>query len=150
MPDYGTKDRRNRLQPISVARGHPSRRAHRNRLLPISTPLDAKVGQARLWCALLRMRSYIPRRHSALLPARIGLQSGGLDAGDRAGLILVGGVARNPDRPDYVAAGVADQHTARIGDHTPAARRIERSEEHTSELQSLTNLVCRLLLEKKN
>src|SRR5262249_59340816 len=28
----------------------------------------------------------------------------------------------------------------------PAAR---RSEEHTSELQSLTNLVCRLLLEKK-
>src|SRR5438093_7075373 len=29
----------------------------------------------------------------------------------------------------------------------PAAR--ERSEEHTSELQSLTNLVCRLLLEKK-
>src|SRR5438046_5551753 len=26
----------------------------------------------------------------------------------------------------------------------------QRSEEHTSELQSLTNLVCRLLLEKKN
>ena len=26
----------------------------------------------------------------------------------------------------------------------------ERSEEHTSELQSLVNLVCRLLLEKKN
>ena len=25
-----------------------------------------------------------------------------------------------------------------------------RSEEHTSEFQSLTNLVCRLLLEKKN
>src|SRR5262249_61256277 len=28
-------------------------------------------------------------------------------------------------------------------------RRVVRSEEHTSELQSLTNLVCRLLLEKK-
>src|SRR5258706_11948890 len=27
---------------------------------------------------------------------------------------------------------------------------MDRSEEHTSELQSLTNLVCRLLLEKKN
>src|SRR5258706_6218905 len=26
----------------------------------------------------------------------------------------------------------------------------QRSEEHTSELQSLTNIVCRLLLEKKN
>src|SRR5438093_13753431 len=33
----------------------------------------------------------------------------------------------------------------------PAPRRAcnRRSEEHTSELQSLTNLVCRLLLEKK-
>src|SRR5262249_56556452 len=31
----------------------------------------------------------------------------------------------------------------------PSAGRT-RSEEHTSELQSLTNLVCRLLLEKKN
>src|SRR5437016_10719880 len=30
----------------------------------------------------------------------------------------------------------------------PGGRR-SRSEEHTSELQSLTNLVCRLLLEKK-
>src|SRR5438046_3215456 len=28
-------------------------------------------------------------------------------------------------------------------------RQLPRSEEHTSELQSLTNLVCRLLLEKK-
>src|SRR5690606_40547621 len=29
------------------------------------------------------------------------------------------------------------------------AHRVERSEEHTSELQSRENLVCRLLLEKK-
>src|SRR5262249_59919172 len=32
----------------------------------------------------------------------------------------------------------------------PDEARTFRSEEHTSELQSLTNLVCRLLLEKKN
>src|SRR5258706_8827457 len=32
-------------------------------------------------------------------------------------------------------------------EHDPRTAR--RSEEHTSELQSLTNLVCRLLLEKK-
>src|SRR5262249_58505342 len=32
---------------------------------------------------------------------------------------------------------------------TALPRRRSRSEEHTSELQSLTNLVCRLLLEKK-
>src|SRR5258706_8067266 len=31
----------------------------------------------------------------------------------------------------------------------PTGHLEERSEEHTSELQSLTNLVCRLLLEKK-
>src|SRR2546430_13409617 len=45
-----------------------------------------------------------------------------------------------------------------IGNEIPASivrwhgrRRIERrSEEHTSELQSQSNLVCRLLLEKKN
>ena len=32
----------------------------------------------------------------------------------------------------------------------PPPREMERSEEHTSELQSLAYLVCRLLLEKKN
>src|SRR2546425_12901043 len=35
------------------------------------------------------------------------------------------------------------------GDHAPAAAGGPRSEEHTSELQSLAYLVCRLLLEKK-
>src|SRR5215213_10619327 len=39
----------------------------------------------------------------------------------------------------------ADPGRARLG----VAPRGGRSEEHTSELQSLTNLVCRLLLEKK-
>src|SRR5438093_5546776 len=41
--------------------------------------------------------------------------------------------------------------TRRTSRGTPRARWPEpgRSEEHTSELQSLTNLVCRLLLEKK-
>src|SRR5438046_8596422 len=41
-----------------------------------------------------------------------------------------------------------------IGDEQDAPAVLDqplvRSEEHTSELQSLTNLVCRLLLEKKN
>src|SRR2546426_3094793 len=36
-----------------------------------------------------------------------------------------------------------------IGVHTPEFERQSRSEEHTSELQSPCNLVCRLLLEKK-
>src|SRR5256885_8779904 len=43
--------------------------------------------------------------------------------------------------------------TARImaaAARAPGARPARRSEEHTSELQSPCNLVCRLLLEKKN
>src|SRR5690242_21103296 len=36
-----------------------------------------------------------------------------------------------------------------VDDHSEAFKRHSRSEEHTSELQSHVNLVCRLLLEKK-
>src|SRR5207247_11080812 len=38
----------------------------------------------------------------------------------------------------------------RLGRKRDLARRPSRSEEHTSELQSRVDLVCRLLLEKKN
>src|SRR5262249_60677258 len=52
-----------------------------------------------------------------------------------------------------VEAAPAHQHgaelVAAVGQASDAAARL-RSEEHTSELQSLTNLVCRLLLRKKN
>src|SRR5438034_5324268 len=41
------------------------------------------------------------------------------------------------------------QSPAEFVEHAGAARR-HRSEEHTSELQSHSDLVCRLLLEKKN
>src|SRR5207253_5193082 len=37
----------------------------------------------------------------------------------------------------------------RVYVRSPAHQRVERSEEHTSELQSRGHLVCRLLLEKK-
>src|SRR2546430_7721520 len=39
-------------------------------------------------------------------------------------------------------------HGAGVG-HLLASNQVGRSEEHTSELQSQSNLVCRLLLEKK-
>src|SRR2546427_10932445 len=44
---------------------------------------------------------------------------------------------------------LADQLPARHQSLRLAAHDLERSEEHTSELQSQSNLVCRLLLEKK-
>src|SRR5437016_11571461 len=48
-------------------------------------------------------------------------------------------------------AQASDRFLARRSRAHGDARRLRaRSEEHTSELQSLTNLVCRLLLEKKN
>src|SRR5260370_19097912 len=56
-----------------------------------------------------------------------GDQLPGADAADRAA-----------DLDDQAGRGVAKRHVLR-----------ERSEEHTSELQSHLNLVCRLLLEKK-
>src|SRR5688572_32435042 len=45
------------------------------------------------------------------------------------------------------AAGRVEGARARAG--RPGDARAARSEEHTSELQSQSNLVCRLLLEKK-
>src|SRR5690606_41368793 len=48
----------------------------------------------------------------------------------------------------FVADGLRHRAIAHI---KPVLRQVEdRSEEHTSELQSRENLVCRLLLEKKN
>src|SRR5438477_6945034 len=59
------------------------------------------------------------RRHTLLLGAAVGIARGAPVSGDRA---------------------------ARLWTETPKRG---RSEEHTSELQSHVNLVCRLLLEKK-
>src|SRR5438046_4521893 len=47
-----------------------------------------------------------------------------------------------------IAGGASDISLAQTSEAFGFADRV-RSEEHTSELQSLTNLVCRLLLEKK-
>src|SRR5256885_12097063 len=50
--------------------------------------------------------------------------------------------AREALRPEVLGDALID----RLADHGV----VERSEEHTSELQSPCNLVCRLLLEKKS
>src|SRR5205085_9786726 len=63
-------------------------------------------------------------------------------------------------RSDRAAARLSDAEPLASPAHASAGRgdvpvggeqdrRIRRSEEHTSELQSQSNLVCRLLLEKK-
>src|SRR5690242_4161547 len=57
---------------------------------------------------------------------------------------------RSPRKTCYLgtrAAALLPRPHSRLGQHGRAST---RSEEHTSELQSHVNLVCRLLLEKKN
>src|SRR5205823_13677633 len=51
---------------------------------------------------------------------------------------------------EHPAQSPADQRIGPIETQTYKVRARLRSEEHTSELQSLAYLVCRLLLEKKN
>src|SRR2546422_7744149 len=54
---------------------------------------------------------------------------------------------------EHAAPGVDDQRLAVVGEAVRARAGLiggdQRSEEHTSELQSRLHLVCRLLLEKK-
>src|SRR5437016_10336328 len=80
-------------------------------------------------------------------------------------VVLVDGLAvqgdlHRPEPGEVVLGDVGRGHRQRCDDHgfpvSPPAGALDlvvpgptRSEEHTSELQSLTNLVCRLLLEKK-
>src|SRR2546425_7647273 len=68
---------------------------------------------------------------------------------DDVRVIERGGAARFAPQPvpDRAAGGGTGQHHLECD--RPPQRDVERSEEHTSELQSLAYLVCRLLLEKK-
>src|SRR5256885_13183524 len=57
---------------------------------------------------------------------------------------------RQQDRSEHDAVPGEDREAVRPHVAQQPFHRDERSEEHTSELQSPCNLVCRLLLEKKN
>src|SRR2546425_3513611 len=52
-------------------------------------------------------------------------------------------------RPGHAQPAGVRSRVLRQGWRRPRRREADRSEEHTSELQSLAYLVCRLLLEKK-
>src|SRR3712207_8823313 len=62
-------------------------------------------------------------------------------------------IFRSPELKSQIAPRVFDEtasHCMLSETFAAESRFIERSEEHTSELQSRQYLVCRLLLEKKN
>src|SRR5262249_31893830 len=101
----------------------------------------------------LPTRALLPAAQSKWLPGTAG----------RAGLDYFAGRGRLPLLAAAASQRVCwppDRPAGRRGERRPGqqcgtapaadrAGRCARSEEHTSELQSLTNLVCRLLLEKK-
>src|SRR5205085_10891520 len=55
----------------------------------------------------------------------------------------------DPESPPHHPTATRRRYGVSRRSSTPARRSQARSEEHTSELQSQSNLVCRLLLEKK-
>src|SRR2546426_5735678 len=74
---------------------------------------------------------------STLFPYTTLFRSVHAEQSSRLALVPPRGLQGRTDRPSL---GI---HRSRLGEL------LERSEEHTSELQSPCNLVCRLLLEKK-
>src|SRR5438270_2202816 len=60
-----------------------------------------------------------------------------------------GGFMKEIDKFDPLFFGISPREAQRIELETVWKAIEDRSEEHTSELQSQSNLVCRLLLEKK-
>src|SRR5688572_31645692 len=69
--------------------------------------------------------------------------------GDLIRLVKVPGLDPGVDGDHAAARYLARDQREPVGQGAGADIGEERSEEHTSELQSQSNLVCRLLLEKK-
>src|SRR5690606_40334403 len=85
-----------------------------------------------------------PRRFPARSLVRAGHRNGGMKKGIHESLLIRPGRRRN------AGAWGRKLHDGRpAGRGKPRRTGQVRSEEHTSELQSRENLVCRLLLEKK-
>src|SRR5437016_9994976 len=96
------------------------------------------------------MRRRPPR--STLFPYTTLFRSRDLETGASRGFAFVElpEVLRAQEAVEALNGQKMEGNNLRVSEARPLPFRSEgRSEEHTSELQSLTNLVCRLLLEKK-
>src|SRR2546426_10623717 len=101
---------------------------------------------------------FVPALLSLTLLGSIGHELGAQGRGQdtRPGIAVLpfdnsGSYGQDKENFDALQKGIAGMLISELAAN-PAARvveREERSEEHTSELQSPCNLVCRLLLEKK-
>src|SRR5205807_4720734 len=102
----------------------------------------SRVGAGGLFAAGARVSS---RTRLVAAALRWGLRRGDHGNEARSGR---GYLRRSGSHLGSRGPGVDAQSLVRLRPHN-VERRIPRSEEHTSELQSPCNLVCRLLLEKK-
>src|ERR1039458_5717615 len=109
--------------------------------MPLSSPVAVKVAGEGTWAAPMEIQ-----------PRTTGNPDGvaGTLASARAGTVKLpaAGLARHWNPPETLFAGstlnpMMEMTLALAG----ALDHVTRSEEHTSELQSLRHLVCRLLLE---
>src|SRR5256885_13004142 len=86
-----------------------------------------------------------PTRRSSDLLCQRGVPCGWIPRGDDGGRVVE---QVRFDVIEQPVAGRAGARLAVVACQQPVELRLQRSEEHTSELQSPCNLVCRLLLEK--
>src|SRR5205823_10568895 len=107
-------------------------------------------------CVVARPRARPPR--STLFPYTTLFRSAELCRAAGGAIALISGrsiadidrLVRDHRLPVAGQHGIERRDAAgRISRHAVPAQGLDRSEEHTSELQSLAYLVCRLLLEKK-
>src|SRR5207249_11000092 len=105
--------------------------------LSLSLVLSAHPSRSAIYTLSLHDALPISRRCHRLPPERLGVRR----------------PVREPDEPPIVRlrrpSGEPRAPALRKSNRVLEPRRLRRSEEHTSELQSRFDLVCRLLLEKK-
>src|SRR5688572_30954978 len=111
------------------------------------------IAEGRVTLAFRRWRRAPPADGSSLRSPVGVLRLDRVTVVDESG-ITPEDVRRTGMSPDDLRASIAGEGTLlrieiRVAGDDPRIALRERSEEHTSELQSQSNLVCRLLLEKK-
>src|SRR5699024_11855330 len=107
------------------------------------------VPSAFLYCSVVHrdLRSFPTRRSSDLQLRLVGFQAAGLALKRNGDGVRAGVGADDAAQLEEGHRRMAKGFFAQLGQLVAA--RQTRSEEHTSELQSRFDLVCRLLLEKK-
>src|SRR5256886_6909394 len=133
---------RGESMPVSQLFGWQGRFAYLSQIQPVGAPEARSQALAR-W---RQLPAYLERELAAL---REGVQRGYVVPAGNVRVVLTqldAILALGPDNSPFADPARRDSTTAfRAAWH----ELMERSEEHTSELQSQSNLVCRLLLEKK-